>query len=474
MTTLPLLAASLFAICLSSFGSEPNPFLNSPPEKPAVGPSGDSFVSLTEHILVPADQLDGWLRDHPMTDDASALREVAQTWVAAGTADLDQTAVSTGIAGRESTNSSIWSQIYATEYEPPGPGEWPVPTAFDTRNLGYQWTGSAASVQGATTLRAKMSYVGMLLSQHAWNELAERTRKPGDIFIPRFRSINVAGKERQSPGDPAPADPFADPFAEPVPRPVGWDQLRFEPGKTYLVSRQDNEVPTAVGNPPGRLVRLIFFRGAIITPPSAREPNAPEIRHLSAKLIKVKHRTLSDWLQTEKLTEIPVSAWAAAENWVQKGDAEVISTVTAPNNPEAASIADSCVEVIYPTEWEPGKRLPASEGKPSQLEFSTAAAFETRNVGTTFQFEIQPDPSGAILHSLLERGVEGEKSVLYRILRDGEWKADITFPVFGTNSWITDLRVERGVWLLVGSGSNFDAKGKPDSQNSVLAFIRMD
>ena len=91
-----LLSASVLAIATTCLAEEPNPFVAQEPKKAPSEASGDSFVTLTEHILVPADQLDAWLEKHPLTDDASSLRAAAQTWIKDGTTKLDHTAVSTG------------------------------------------------------------------------------------------------------------------------------------------------------------------------------------------------------------------------------------------------------------------------------------------------------------------------------------------------------------------------------------------
>lgn len=478
----PVLSAILLAIPLPCPAEEPNPFLNQEPKKPSPEPSGDSFVSLTEHILVPADQLDGWLEKHPLTDDASGLRTAAQTWIAEGTAHLDHTAVSTGISGRESANNSIWEQTYATEYEPPGPGEWPPPTAFETRNLGYEVSASAGIEHGALILRARMDYTGIMLPHHSWNELAERTRQPDDVFIPRFRSVTVERMVLDAAGNQI----YADPFAAPPKVPAGSRDLRFDPGKTYLASRSDNDLPEPFVSkipdlakktpqaPPSHLARLIFFRGAILDTPAARQAETPEIHHLSVKLIRVNHKTFSDWVQSNDLSKIPDLAWPAAVDWENNGAAATTVNLTAANHSGSTCNIENLQKVTYPTEWKPGKRLPASDGKRSQLEFSHGCAFDTRNVGTTLQAEVVADPKGSLVKFGLKRVVEGGKSVHHRILRDGEWKADITIPIFSSNAWESELRLKRGEWMLVGSGCDIDAKGKLDPNQAVLAFIKLD
>ena len=478
----PVLSASLLAFTLSCLAAEPNPFVTTEAKKLPSAVSGDSFVTLTEHLLVPADQLDAWLEKHPLTDDVSNLRKVTQTWIAEGTAWLDHTAVSTGTAGREYTNDSIWEQTYATEYRSLEPSEWPIPTAFETRNLGYNVSGSAGIEQGAMLLRAKMEFCGMMLPHHAWNELAERTRQPDDVFIPRFRAITAERVSLDANGNQTQADPFA----EPTKNPAGLKDLRFEPGKVYLASRADDDLPEPAANRPPdvevkpaprnshRLVRLIFFRGTLLENPTVTPATTTDIHHFSTKLVRVDHKTFSDWVQTNELSKIPDLAWSAAGDWQKNGVAETTMDLIAPNHTGSTCNVETRQEVIYPTDWEPGKLLPAPDGKPTQREFSNASAFEKRNVGTQLQAEVVSDPKGAILKFGLTRLAEGGKSVHHRIFRDGKWKVDITSPIFSNNTWNSELRVKQGEWMLVGSGSDIDAKGKLDPTRSVLAFIKLD
>jgi len=496
-----LSAVLLFAFALSCPAEEPNPFVNQPPaEKAPKEAAGESIVSLTEHILVPAGKLDAWLEKNPLQGDASILREAVQEWIRNGSARLDQTAFSRGLAGRQYENESTRGQIYATEYEPPEPGEWPVPTAFDTRNLGYTVSGGAGIEGGVMTLSARFEYVGMLLPHHAWSELAERTRQPDDIFIPRFRHINVERTLRDDASQPVSADPFADPFAEstPVPEKAGARELRFDPGKTYLASRSEEDFPPAPvqGNLPGtntepaagenpvtpadpaRLVRLIFFRGAVSAPPAPAPvgdaADAADVRHLSLKLVRVPHAVLAGWTRADDLTKIPDLAWSATETLVKSGGATAISDLAAPMHPGSASTIEQVQEVVYPTEYEPGKLVPGAIGGKGRREPSQPTAFETRNAGISMVAEILPDANGPLLKFSIERVKEAPRSVHHRILRDGQWQVDITFPVFVCNRWRSELRVARGQWMFIGSNMDIDAKGNFDPANAVLAFVKLD
>jgi hypothetical protein len=235
-----------------------------------------------------------------------------------------------------------------------------------------------------------------------------------------------------------------------------------------------NVNPKQVEKSPHRQVRLIFFHGSITEKPAAAKSEISKNHHISAKLIRVKHKTLSDWIQKNDFAKIPSIAWAAAEDWKKNGEAEVTCNLTATNTAGSSNKIQNIVEVTYPTEWETGSRIPGTDGNPSRLEFSQATAWETRNVGVTLQSEVISDPNGPLLKIQLERVIEGGKSVHHRILRDGKWKPDITFPIFTANKWKSELRMKRGEWMLAFSGSDIDENGKLDSFHSVLAFIKVE
>ncbi len=474
----------------SSAAEEPNPFVNQPPaEKAPLEAAGESIITLTEHLLVPAGKLDAWLEKNPLSGDATALRSVVQEWIRDGSARLDQTALSRGLAGREYQNEMIREQIYATEYEPPKPGEWPAPTSFDTRNIGYTVSGGAGIEQGGMALRARFDYVGMLLPHHAWNELAERTRQPDDVFIPRFRHVSVERVRQDEAGQPVSADPFAE--STPAQEKAGARDLRFDPNKIYLASRSEENFPEQIvygnlpdastraaggakpANPddPARLVRLIFFRGAVSTPPASAAGDA-DFGQLSLKLVRVPHAVLSNWIQTNDLAKISDLAWSTTDVQMKAGTAIATSDLTAPMHPGSTSTIDQIQEVVYPTEYEPGKLAPAADGKPARRESSHPVAFETRNVGISIAAEVLPDAKGPLLKFSIERVREATKSVHHRILRDGQWQVDMTFPVFVSNRWKSELRVTRGQWMLAGSSNDIDAKGNFDPEYAVLSFVK--
>jgi hypothetical protein len=141
----------------------------------------------------------------------------------------------------------------------------------------------------------------------------------------------------------------------------------------------------------------------------------------------------------------------------------------------AKGIVEDVVEVTYPTEWEPGKRVEAANGQPARREPSTPTSYETRNTGISMESAIIDDPKGSMLKLSFEQIIHGGNSVHHRILsKDGEWKPDVIFPTMASFRWRTQLRVNPGAWMFVGSGGALDATGRFDPTRAVLAFVKVE
>jgi hypothetical protein len=480
MKTISSLLLTLAAASLCP-AQEENPFLKETAKKAPLADAGASFLTLEEHILVPSDLLDAWLENHSLAKGAGELRAAAQEWIAADKAVLDHSALSAGIVGSEFTNSTTIEQIYATEYEPAKErDEWQQATSFETRNLGYTLQGDAIREQGQLVVRAETDAVRML-PHGSYDILAEATREPSDIFIPRFRSI------RNSQTIPREKPDAGDPFG---PGNSGRKKTfpSYAAGKVHLVLRADDDVPEPMakvpkGNvpeydmplqlAPDRPVRLVFFRGEPVGDTPAGDKPLADSFQLSMRMIQVDQLQLVAWLQQRDLGTAAKELNPAVESWLQDGSAQVIHALSGEARKGVSSDIEDIKPLEYPSEYKIGKRSPASDGKPSQLEFAVPASFERRNVGTGFYSELTTDGNGPLIRLMLNRVIHGCNTVHNRILRDGKWEPNITFPRFSSNSWHTVLRPGQGEWTLVGSGGAFADDGDVDPDHTVLAFIKL-
>lgn len=435
--------------------------------------AGESLLSLEEHIIVPANLVDAWQAAHPDAKDAGELRAAVQKWIADRKATLDFSTLTSGMVGRAFQNESILAQAYGTNIIPGGQeGEWKIATSFESRLVGYQVTGEAMGEKDGVVIRAMHSMTKML-PLLPWDKLTEETRQPDDIFTPSFRNFRVPGALNDQVADTA----------------MQAGEASYVAGTIQLALRADEEVPepgikverdNASGNEagpqpaPDRPVRLIFFRNdRVVDDPAADDP-LPEDYLLSMRLIQVDHRQLSDWLQNRELGSAVKELNEALEEWKEDGGVEILRTMSGAGRTGTTTLISDLNEVTFPTKYRPGRRTTSEHGKDSRLEFATGTSFETMNVGGTLTSRIVPNPDGPLLTLEMERVIHSGFTVHHRVLRDGEWVADMTWPRFPTNRWGTTLRLKRGEWMLVGSGAAFKEKGEIDHDHLVLAFVKVE
>lgn len=463
----------LFAAASLCPAQEENPFLKQKTKKAPPAEAGESFLSLEEHILAPANLVDAWQASHPDEEDAGEFRAAVQEWIDDGRATLDFSTLSAGIVGGEFKNESVLEQIYATRLLPAGQdGEWKFPTSFETRWVGYEIAGEVIRQKDEVVVRA-VHTMTKTLPQQPWDKLTEETRQPDDIFTPSFRNFRVPGALHDKAADTGRDDGE-------VMHPAGMIRLALRadenlPGPVVKVAKGEAAGNETEPEPaPDRPVRLIFFRNDPVTDEPAADDPLPEHYLVSMRLVQVNHRKLSDWLQKRDLGSVAKELDEAIEKWSENGSVEIVRTLSGTGRTNTTTLIEDRQEIIYPSEWIPGRRTTSEDGKDSRLEFASATSFETRNVGGFLTSRIDPDPGGPLLKLWMERVIHSGFTVHHRTFRDGEWVADMTMPRFSTNRWGTTLRLKRGEWMLVGSGAAFKERGEIDHDRLVLAFVKVE
>lgn len=478
--------SALAASCLAE--DAPNPFVKKADTTKPQPPAGASFASLLENILVPPDLLDDWLREHPMKEDASDLRAAAQGWISEGKAKLDHTSFSYGSAGRETTNSTILEKIYPTEFVPNGPGVWPLPTAFDTRNLGRDMeTGVASLTEGSPLLLWLKGDNSEMISSFSWQPLVERTRQPDDVFLPLIHHKEITLND----ADDSP-DPFADPKQKALPK--NRHVTSFKPDLIQLVSRFD---PVYEGDPGDRLSRLAFYRGSIAPPHSEGPVKNLDVSRLTIRTLRVSLPAFSAWMQSRSPLAAATGAWEIADVWRKEGNAPSIGELSSRIDCGYKVTLKNNEEFIYPTEyepmnettvmekWEEGKKVNGKDGVASMKRekitpisgtdaASMPTAFDTRNLGTTVEAVLTNNDQGLILHCDWQRVTHPDDSVCRRIKVGEEWIADMKMPVFSNNGITADVRVHPGKWILLGANMEFLKTEKIDHDHCLLVFVKVE
>ncbi len=489
-----------FALASPAFAQEPNPFVKKPADRNAEQPPGPSVFGVLEHILVPPAAIDAWIEANGMPDDATPLREELEKWVQGGNAHIDHTAFLNTLLGRRASSDSILEQIYPTEYVSGGAGVWPVPAAFETRNTGYSCAFEARSLQDGIAFVAESEWVAIQRQHPSWHPLMERTRQPGDVFIPVFDSIHSSSLAsiRISGG---PGDPFAPANSRKEADPQAWEKgaLALGKNKIHWLGRFD---PAPTEREKGAMSRLIFFRGAAGTEmePPPRD-TVPERFQFSFKAVRVKHADFSAWLREAPVHTAAMGCWEQTVAWEKSGQAETVDSAGGMVNLSHGWDFQSVRETIYPTEWMPinettvierwEKITPAKEGGQTVHRNNTYArkrieavpglggaslptSFETRNGGLGIEARFSSDAGAAIAELRISRVRQVGLSTYRRIEVDGEWIPDIQLPLFSSDIYEATCRLLPGRWVLACSSLEYLDGGVPDREHRLLHFVRME
>ena len=174
----------------------------------------------------------------------------------------------------------------------------------------------------------------------------------------------------------------------------------------------------------------------------------------------------------------------AASERVKEGDARMIDTAMVIARSGQRAKVESIHEYIYPTEFDPASEVRTVErdGKSevittrSENGLPLAAAFETRNVGTT----LEVDPVIGADNRTVDLNLAPE--LVYLVdhsewggYKDGESEVTVKMPSFYTMKVTTQITVLAGDYLLISAGSPFDSdSGMPDRDRKVMCFVKVD
>ena len=140
----------------------------------------------------------------PASADSTELRKQVQEMVSKNEAKVIETQMITAKSGQKATTESIHEFIYPTEYSPPGlPGSFdesykappnplkinlaPVPTAFDTRNLGSTLEIEPTIDDGNNTIQLRLvPEIVYHTGNTTWYEGKDITGNPFKVMMPNM------------------------------------------------------------------------------------------------------------------------------------------------------------------------------------------------------------------------------------------------------------------------------------------------
>ena len=466
-------------------GSQTDPFASKGSvRKKADPPPGAGCVGIVENILVPTDLMDGLLFSNSAPADAEAMRTVVQNWVNEGKAVMCATVVCNGTVGRSCGGGSTVEMLYPTEFSPNGPGVWPMPQAFETRNIGYTMEMCTMPDSAGAQISVEHEWKEMHGS-NPYHPLIRKTKSETDVFLPVFRTCTTGVRNIAV---------TSDPFENSGYRPAG---PTFPIGKVALLGRFD---PPLDGDRHAAMTRLIFARTELAEK-SAKAGVLPADFVANIVAVEIPHKDFSAWIQSVKLSSVPDSAWGFVESLRRDNKVSVIEAAGLRCQSGMTNSSERVVEHIYPTEWSAvnrmtvldtweerqsakvnDKEVPGVAGHTSwKIEAvqgldgaSVPKSFLTRNVGGACEIRRIADKTGTVLEIAPERIRVIGNAVHRRVEVDGKWVPDISTPLFLNQRIRTTLRVVPGSWSLVCTEANFSGNGTVDMDHCILTFVKVE
>ena len=209
-------------------------------------------------------------------------------------------------------------------------------------------------------------------------------------------------------------------------------------------------------------------------------------------------RIILEWIETsqETVTELMAEEAKGANHTelrakltelikVQK--AFVFDTQMNTTRPGSPARVESVREEIYATEYDPSEvpsEVKVDDSGDKTANFPTTSitataptptAFETRNMGGTFEI----DPTLSVDNQIIDVNFNAEWDVrvgttVFGTFDDGRAKVDTVMPVFYTERVKTQVSLQRGQSMLIAILTPPDEDGKADPSRKHLLFLRAD
>jgi hypothetical protein len=218
--------------------------------------------------------------------------------------------------------------------------------------------------------------------------------------------------------------------------------------------------------------------------PASRQPPAGRQVRIVAEFIEVSQEQLTELLFAPKTTPDDSALRKQLAELVKQGKAKVVETLVAQSTAGQSGTTESIEELIYPTEYEPAEtpneveisgEPEKSSGEAELLTPPTPTAFETRNLGSTFEWKASVDKDGRRVH------LNFAPEIVWHVGNTvwGEWKdkhgeTNIQMPRMFTMRLNLSVSVISGQPTLVAALSPKDEQGHIDRSRKWIVFVRCD
>lgn len=405
-----------------------DPFVKEKEKKVEAGGNGPATYTnagmVVQHIDVERGRWQQWLAANQPSLDATLLRKEVETWIAAGDAKLAESSLVMGKSGQRAKVESARFQIYPHEHLPDPSGQ-SFPDSIECRNVGTTTEvdlilTSDGSVE-VNFAPERVTYAGETPPRE------EAGVREGDIRHPLFLTQKAT------------------------------TQVTLDPQQWGLVGSETSlEMPDSHQT-------LIFVRPVLHRfEESAANEEAPSEGIISFTWVEMSHEAFNVSLMKGS----DPSAWVGGGLYqeAESSEAGTIERRILFFRTGQRCKNETISEQRYATEF-----VQSANGG-----FATPVAWETRNVGVTVEIDPVISPGGGVLDLNLapEFSSFWGRDVLHRILHEGEWKPNVTMPVFYSMQPTTQLSLPLNVPVLVAAMSPPDENGRTDPSRKVLLFVK--
>ncbi len=212
--------------------------------------------------------------------------------------------------------------------------------------------------------------------------------------------------------------------------------------------------------------------------------NMDKLIRVQLEWIEVKHEILTDLLAKDRRAQVEGLLSSNDQplrdeltELIKKGDASVTETMMVIAQSGNRAKAESVMEFIYPTEYDPPRAGLAMQ-KDNQPEIAvtlpTPTAFEVRNVGATLEVDPTLGADDKTINvNLSPELVYRNENTPYGTYREGDNQVDIVMPNFYTAKVTTQLTVIDGETTLMGVLTPRDIKtGEADPSRKFMVFLK--
>lgn len=214
------------------------------------------------------------------------------------------------------------------------------------------------------------------------------------------------------------------------------------------------------------------------------EAHLPRQVRVQVEYIEMSLEQMTTLMDDPALNQSDVALRKRIGELTKANKAKIIETQMLVARSGEKATAESIREFIYPTEYEPAE-LPqtvkiekGAENQVSKKDFATGptpTAFETRNLGSTFEVEpVIGTDNKTIDIRLYPELVYHVENTVWAEWKDQHGEANIMMPVFYTLRVTTAASVVTGKPCLLAALSPKDDKGVTDTSRKIFVFLKAD